>query len=326
MASWYEALNIYYREEAVDANAISTRGRNGGGVHTGQSHYLSTRGRNNYYKFHLCDLHGPDPALFPGALPLIVFFHGGPTTGDKSDNRDYCQRLAAAGCLVVNCNFSLKTLGAPVPTDVESQIWGRRQLAQEGREALKYARDRIDFASAGYTDGYSAIIMVGASAGGVVAWTASYGRDDNYIMPEDGTKLFELLEDEGRIDGVVLMWTNILNPYLTSEETMPLTAENNIYGINYLEAGDPPLLDMHGTADSHLTYEVALEIVRQAREKGIYAEHKPIIGGDHGPWDEAGYGKDVYVQWTMNFISKILGAVPGIKVARISNAGQVKKL
>jgi len=325
MASWYEALHVYYREEAVEANAFSTRGRNGGGLHTGQSHFFSSRGRNPSYSFHLCDLHGPDPALFPGARPLIIFFHGGPTQGDKSDVRDYCQRLAAAGCLVVNSNFSLKTIGAPPALELENQIWGRRQMAQEGREALKYGRDRIDFVGAGYTDGYSCVIVAGASGGGGVAWSTSYGRDDNYVMP-DGTKLFELLEDEGRIDGVVLMWSNILNPYLTSEDDLQLTIENNIYGINYLEEDDPPVMDMHGTADTIAPYGSGQEIVRQAHEKGIYAQHKPIIGADHGPWEEEGYGKDVYVQWTLNFIARVLGNVPKIKPTLISSAGQVKRL
>lgn len=66
--------------------------------------------------------------------------------------------------------------------------------------------------------------------------------------------------------------------------------------VDEMEAGEPPLVIIHGTADSVVPFSEAEQLRERAEEVGVpYAWH-PIEGAGHAPWDPT-----THMTWTAEF-------------------------
>ncbi len=82
--------------------------------------------------------------------------------------------------------------------------------------------------------------------------------------------------------------------------------------VALMEAGEPPVLVVHGTADTTVPYEGALEIVARAQEAGVTAEFHPVEGAGHLVWSADAEG---IIGSMSDFLYRYVAPQPSVGVA-----------
>lgn len=210
-----------------------------------------------------------------GPFPLIVFAHGYTASADVY--KGILQSWAAAGYVVAAPNFPLTTTatpGGPNAGDFANQPADMSFVITSVLDAAKGG----DAPLAGLVDGEH-IGVAGHSLGGITTL---------------GIAAHSCCQDD-RVDGAIVLSGD------------PLSFPKGRF--DYAKA--PPLLLVHGTEDSAVTYEASIDVFNRARSpKGLLR----IEGGDHGsPIAVAGPAFPSVVRATTDFFD---GYVAGDRAAR----------
>jgi len=224
------------------------------------------------------DLYLP-PTFEPGRkYPGIVIIHGGGWTGgDKGAAREINigTTLAAHGYVCMSINYALAKTGSPTfPQNIQDCKRAVRWLRKNA------ARFQLDTEHVG---------AIGGSAGGhLTALLAVTG-------PEAGLDPKEDAEYSCRIQAAVPMYPHCAaswegqvppKPY----PSLPMFAQaqavapalwDSASPIKQLSKGDPPLLILHGTADTTTPLEQSTRFHEAARSTGVESELIIVEGAPH---------------------------------------------
>lgn len=213
------------------------------------------------------------PKQLPGAVPGLIFIHGGGwESGKKSDYKYYTVRFAQRGYVVATMGYRLKREAA-FPACIE-----------DTKCAVRWMRENA--ASLGVDP--NRIAVLGGSAGGHLSMMAGYSSD----VPE--------LEGTGGHAGVSSAVQAVVNLYGPTDLTVPFARTNKtvtsflattweenpdafakVSPLHYLDAGDPPTLIIHGTIDSIVPVEQADMLAEQLKSLGVPYWYDRFEGWPH---------------------------------------------
>lgn len=198
--------------------------------------------------------------------PAVIYFHGGGfNDGDKARTREIsiCSDLARAGFLAVSANYKLRRMQGQVtwPRNIHdcklAVQWVRANASKLGIDP-----DRIG--------------VMGGSAGGTIAALLGYTQPEDGLEAPDGnpqvpTHVACVVDFYGPMD--LLSYRDMKMFAQTREEAPELYRQAS--PVTYIDAGDPPTLIVHGTADDTVKVEQSELLATKLKEAGV--EHELII-------------------------------------------------
>ena len=211
------------------------------------------------------DLYLPDAEAKPGECrPGIVIIHGGGWTGgDKGAKREINigTTLADHGYVCVSISYALARKGEPTwPTNI-----------QDCKRAVRWLRLNADK----YRIDPDHIGAIGGSAGGhLTAMLAVTGPDDG-LEPAENPGL------SSRVQAAVPMYPHMAASMDGDQTMLPGTRTDrpDLYRaatpITYVTKDDPPMLILHGTADTTTPLSQSLRFAARLAEVGV--EHQLVI-------------------------------------------------
>ncbi len=227
--------------------------------------------------------------------PAFVWVHGGGLTeGDKGDGLSalIATGFAKRGYVAVSINYRLRE-GEYFDFDFDSgpeEPEFPQAMADAQHDAQAAVRWLRANAATYHVDG-ERIAISGVSAGAAIALYVNYNASD---PGESG------------------------NPGYPSD-TAACVDVAGAMDVSLMEAGEPPVLVVHGTVDERVPYSGALAIVARAREVGVTAEFDPIEGQGHAMWPEY---LEQSIGWMSDFLYRhVASAAPGATVEP-SDAGE----
>ena len=218
------------------------------------------------------DVYRPRQAASP--TPTVVYFHGGGwVAGNKNVRPLYFLPFLEMGWAVVNVGYRLARVSlAPA-------------AAEDCRCALRWVIENADE----YNFDTDKIVLTGRSAGGHLALItgmlpASSSLDRRCLGGADLkvaaivnwfgiTDVNDLLEGENMKTYAVTWLGSQSNRHEIARRVSPLS---------YVRPGLPPVLTIHGDADSAVPYDHAVRLHRALTQSGVPNELVTIPGGKHG--------------------------------------------
>ena len=233
----------------------------------------------------------------PGPFPAVILVHGGGwNAGDKSGGpkKGYMapmyEPLSAAGFAWFSINYRLapEHRHPAAVEDVETAIrWVKAHAAEY----------RID---------PRRIALSGESAGGHLVGLAVVRADSSTrvaaVVPFYG--VFDMVAESKRRNGEIPSFNRLFGRD-TLDDTM-LKLMHDASPINFVKAGLPPFLLVHGTADQSVAYQQSVDMQARLRAAGVPCELITIKDGPHGmlPWPPlAPDFKDRVVAWLRQTLS-----------------------
>jgi len=209
--------------------------------------------------------------------PTALYIHGGGwQTGSKEQYALWYLPYLQLGMRVVAVQYRLSDV-APAPAAIEDCRCAFRWVAAHG---AKYGID------------VNRIVVTGGSAGGhlalmTVMGDASFDRD----CQEDATpRARAVINYYGATDIEARLSEERphVNKWLRGAADRQALARR-VSPINYVRAGLPPVLTLHGDADEMVSYEQGVRLHRALTDKGVPNELITIRGGRHGrhTWTDA---------------------------------------
>jgi len=255
------------------------------------------------------DVIAPFPVTEP--RPTLLYFHGGGWVGGSKDtvflrHLPYIEK----GWAVVNVTYRLAGV-ALAPGAVED---ARCALRWVKRNAEEYGLDP------------DRIVVSGHSAGGHLSLTtgllpASAGYDRRCPAPNPNGKGRASTYDEEMSVAAIVNWYGItdIGDLLEGENaktyavgwlgSLPnrLEVAKRLSPLSYMRPGLPPVLTLHGDADSIVPYEHGVRLHKALLKAGGVSQLHTIEGGDHGGFTDEESLAAHRVIW--NFLAK---HVPGL--------------
>ncbi|MBT2493809.1 alpha/beta hydrolase [Streptomyces sp. ISL-96] len=210
-----------------------------------------------------------------GALPVIVYIHGGGwRTGTRGDMgprmRDWrpgpFARLAQAGFAVASVDYRLsgEALFPAQLDDVTAALTWLR--ARAGELGLDIGRLVTWGESAGAH--LAALLTLTAPVRGCVAW---YGPTDLTTMPAQATPgAYDPADPHTR--EALLIGAAIADAPALARAASPVT---------YVTTDAPPFLILHGTDDAAIPLAQGEQLAAALRDAGTEVDFRPVPGADH---------------------------------------------
>lgn len=208
--------------------------------------------------------HGRD---FKVRRPGVLFIHGGGfTKGDKAEYRSasVSADLARAGYVVVSCDYVLGAKDQP-------GVWPRN--IADCRDAVRWMRANAD--ALGLDPGR--IAVAGGSAGGYLALMV--GLSDDKIGPGG----YSQAKHSAKVSAVIDMY-GVVNFSKHGKGQVPgaSAAEQAAYlPANQCDPQDPPVLILHGTADTTVDIAQSDELAQALRAAKVSHEYVIVDGAPH---------------------------------------------
>ncbi|MGH8494658.1 MAG: alpha/beta hydrolase [Gammaproteobacteria bacterium] len=204
------------------------------------------------------DIYSPEDVRSP--RPVIVFFYGGRwQSGSKGNFRFVADAMTALGYIVVIPDYRLyPQVRFPAFVDDAARV-------------VAWTHANID----AYGGDPGRLFVMGHSAGAHLA--AMVSLDENYRLRAGG------------VPGCIAGMIGLAGPY----DFLPLEDADlrEIFGpevryplsqpINYVNAGQPPLLLLHGADDAIVAVRNSLNLAAASREEGAEAESRVYEGIGH---------------------------------------------
>ncbi|HUU26791.1 MAG TPA: alpha/beta hydrolase [archaeon] len=214
------------------------------------------------------------------AAPAIVHIHGGAwRTGRKSADR--ALGFARAGFVGVSINYRLSGV-AQFPAGVYDC---KRAIRWVRANAARYGIDPERIGIVGESAGGHLVALLGTSGG--CRYLEGYGGDLEYsssvqsVVDHYGPVDFLRMEDKpGRMrhlteDSPESLW---LGQKVTEVPELVRMANP----ITYIDAGDPPMLLIHGENDGIVIIEQSEYLYEALRKAGVECEFIRVANADHG--------------------------------------------
>ncbi|MGB2694950.1 MAG: alpha/beta hydrolase [Dehalococcoidia bacterium] len=225
--------------------------------------------------------------------PVVIFAHGGGFTGGSKTSPDavnYATQMAKRGFVSASINYRLREGGFPP----EEQIQVVFDAKHDAQAAVRWFRAN----AASYNIDADRISFAGYSAGAATALLVGY-------TPEDPG-------DSG-------------NPGYPSDVAAVIDISGSLAGFaDYLmDAGEPPVLIVHGTSDATVPYSAATEIVAAAQADSIPYELHTLDGVGHSKFSLL---TDEIAEWSGAFLyhQVIANSVGGVaELPRIAGDPQM---
>lgn len=208
--------------------------------------------------------HGRD---FKVRRPGVLFIHGGGfTKGDKAEYRSasVSADLARAGYVVVSCNYVLGAKDQP-------GVWPRN--IADCRDAVRWMRANAD--ALGLDPGR--IAVAGGSAGGYLALMVGLSDD------KTGPGGYSQAKHSAKVSAVIDMY-GVVNFSKHGKGQVPgaSAAEQAAYlPANQCDPQDPPVLILHGTADTTVDIAQSDELAQALRAAKVSHEYVIVDGAPH---------------------------------------------
>lgn len=199
--------------------------------------------------------------------PGVLFIHGGGFTGgDKAEYRSasVSADLARAGYVVVSCNYVLGAKDKP-------GVWPRN--IADCRDAVRWMRANAD--ALGLDPGR--IAVAGGSAGGYLALMVGLSDD------KTGPGGYSQAKHSAKVSAVIDMY-GVVNFSKHGKGQVPgaSAAEQAAYlPANQCDPQDPPVLILHGTADTTVDIAQSDELARALRAAKVSHEYVVVEGAPH---------------------------------------------
>ena len=221
--------------------------------------------------------------------PAFVWIHGGGFTGgDKADALDatIATRFAKRGYVTASINYRLRE--GEYFEEGDPRLPGVIADAQhDAQAAVRWLRAN----AATYRINASRIAVGGTSAGAITALQVAYNSGD----PGDSG-----------------------NPGYPSTVSA-IVDVSGAMATGLIDAGEPPVLIVHGTVDTRVAYSNALAIVARAQEVGVTYEFHPLEGAGHGVW---GVYAEQITGWMSDFLYRYVAPQPPVGgTAEASDSG-----
>ncbi|MGB1128400.1 MAG: alpha/beta hydrolase [Haloferula sp.] len=202
------------------------------------------------------DVYQPAGVGLPASLPGFVVIHGGGfTAGSKTAVTivQLCEAYARRGYVTVSINYRLvgdDPTFEPGPTPGTTAVQrSMNAAAQDAAKALRWLRSN----AASYKLDPDRIAIGGSSAGAITSLFSAYQEADTIGTDADVSAILDL-------------W-------------------GGMYGAESLvDADDPPVFIVHGTADQTVPVELSEDLVSQLQARGVDYRYYPLEGVGHGPW------------------------------------------
>ena len=208
--------------------------------------------------------HGRD---FKVRRPGVLFIHGGGfTKGDKAEYRSasVSADLARAGYVVVSCNYVLGAKDQP-------GVWPRN--IADCRDAVRWMRANAD--ALGLDP--ERIAVAGGSAGGYLALMVGLSDDKTGPGGDPAAK------HSAKVSAVIDFY-GVVNFSKHGKGQVPgaSAAEQAAYlPANQCDPQDPPVLILHGTADTTVDIAQSDELARALRAAKVSYEYVIVDGAPH---------------------------------------------
>ncbi len=198
----------------------------------------------------LLDLYEPVGSGVPTPRPVYVTIHGGGFIAQSRLDRphvDMAMALAARGYTAVSMDYRLNGQW-PVVAPAYQPV-GIPAAAVEDLVTLQgWLAANADALGIDVTR----LAMGGSSAGGITALHAAYQLDDVGLPRFPGVR------------AVVDLWGAMLGP------------------LGVLEAGEAPVMVVHGTGDATVPFSFSEAVVAAAQAAGVSVDFTPVPGANHG--------------------------------------------
>jgi len=214
------------------------------------------------------------PRYSPGPTPVVMYIHGGGWVGGSKETSLFSiLPYLEMGWAVVNVEYRL----------------GRISLAPAAVEDCRCALRWVIGHAKEYNMDASKIVVTGHSAGGHLSLTtgmlpASAGLERQCPGGEE-LKVAAIVNWYGITDvGDLLDGPNMKTYAVAWMGSLPNRDEiaRRVSPLNYVRAGLPPILTIHGDADPTVPYTHALRLREALDKAGVSNELLTIPGGKHG--------------------------------------------
>ena len=218
------------------------------------------------------DVYRPRQATSP--TPTVIYIHGGGWVGGNKNVRPlYFLPYLEMGWAVVNVAYRLARVSL-APGAVE-----------DCRCALRWVIENADR----YNFDTDKIVLTGRSAGGhlslITGMLPASSSLDRRCLGEDNLKAAAIVNWFGITDVDDLLEGKNMQSYavtwLGSQGDRHEIAKR-VSPLNYVRPGLPPVLTIHGDADTVVPYEHAVRLHRALDESGVPNQLVTIPGGKHG--------------------------------------------
>lgn len=197
--------------------------------------------------------------------PAIVWIHGGGFTGgDRTAPQmvELARRFARKGYVTASISYRLRTSAERQADSIGTYL----DAVADAKAAVRWLRSQ----ATAYGLDTSRVAIGGGSAGAFTAIGAAY------LEPEgtSGNPAFS-----SQVDAVIDFWG-----------ALPDLAQ--------LEAGEAPIIIIHGTADATVPFALGEQLFARAQAVGVPVDFRPLSGAPHGHWSPI----EQYVDWIVPFL------------------------
>jgi acetyl esterase/lipase len=225
------------------------------------------------------DLHLPDDGSTPA--PLIVWVHGGGWRNGSKKGVPLAP-LGARGFAIASVDYRLTPV-APFPANVHD-IKAAIRFLRAHRRDYQLATDRI--AIAGGSAGGHLAALVGVTNGhreleGEIGTDRGQSSDIHAIVSFYGASNLQSILRQSTPFGLGVRVPALQLLLRGQPEEKPELAQL-ASPVAHVDAGDPPLLLLHGDQDPQMPVAQSLEFVGAYERVGLKARFIPIHGGVHG--------------------------------------------
>lgn len=258
------------------------------------------------------DIYTPDGDMETNR-PVILFAFGGSFIGgSRSDGFvvDFCEQYAKMGYVTVGIDYRLYSLTQGFPDSLD-MIEVVIQAVADMKAAVRYMKKTVDEGNP-YGIDPNKVYVGGISAGAIAAAHTAYVNEVDDVPQY----VLDIINNNGGIDGDTDLASDSHLSY-SSEVHAVVNLSGALHRANFMEAGDAPVVNVHGDEDDTVPYGFGFANVlgfpiatvqgssflhAQALAIGVPSELYTVEGGGHVEF----YGSEPHVTTYDNMIKNFL--------------------